>query len=350
MKVCIIGDITQANLENFLADAYNSINWESKILRSGEGLLFPYDKKVSPYLIGMGIIRRYYDPRLSIKINKNIKKRIYDYKPDLIITHNNAKLNPETIQELRRNLKIPVVCLAADDPTLVSGQLNYLESISAFSHIIGFDTSMITRMKYYSNTPVFYFPGATNPLIYHPLVKTDETQIENYNSNLSYVSCSYSGKVMGMYRGAILSNLVEFGLKIYGDKNWKIIASSYPNLKNSLKTKGFVNAIEMNKIFNATKIFISIGSPTLIDGISQRVFDIAAAKCFQIAENKKDIHNCFSTDELETFNSIGELKEKITWYLNHPNERNQKAEKAYQRVIENYKFVDLAKFILSKIL
>jgi len=347
MKVCILGDITQANMERFLADAFVELGWETKIIQTGKDLRFLYNKKISGYLLGALFIKNYYDINYLNKLNKGTYQKLLKEKPELIVSHNNAKLNKETLQRLRKELKIPIVCLAADDPTIAYGNYNYLESILGFTHVIAFDSSMINRIKYFAETPVYYYPGATNKNIYRFLDNIPANKIEQYKSKISYCSAAYSGNAMGVYRGAILKHLSEMGLKIYGDTKWFRIAEHFPEIKKNLYASGFVNAEELNIIYNLSEIFISIGNPILLDGISQRVFDCAAAKCFQITEWKKDLYNCFNEDEIVSFKSVPELKEKVSWYLEHQSERSKIAERAYEKVVNNYQFSHLVKKILE---
>ena len=347
MKVCILGDITQANMERFLADAFVELGCEAKTIQTGKDLKLLYNKKLSGYLLGALFIKNYYDNRYLNKLNKDTYQKLIAEKPDLIISHNNAKLSTDTLRRIRNELRIPIVCLAADDPTIAYGNYNYLESILGFTHIVAVDSSMIKRIKYFAETPVYYYPGATNKNIYRVLENIPQNKVEEYQSKISYCSAAYSGNAMGVYRGAILSHLSEMGLKIYGDTKWSRVAEHFPEIKKNLYTKGFVSAEELNIIYNLSDIFVTIGNPILLDGISQRVFDCAAAKCFQITEWKKDLYSCFSEDEIVSFKCIPELKEKVKWFLDNPAERKKIAERAYKKVVNNYQFTHLAKKILE---
>jgi len=347
MKVCIIGDVTQANFEKFLAEAFEELGWETILIETGKELKLFYSKKMSGYLLGALFIKNYFDQPYLKKLNEDFYKRIIREKPDLIVAHNNAKLDMDTILKVREELKIPFVSIAADDPTLSYIQVNFLQSIIGFSHLIALDSSIAPRVKYYSNVKSKYITGGTNINSYFPLTENKNVSKNIYKSNLSYCSSSYGGNGLGVYRGAILSNLVEFDLKIFGDKHWARIAKKFPELTPCINSSGFLNSEEVNYLYNNTKIYISIVNPLLLNGVAQRVLDCAAAKCFQIAEWKKDIETSFTENEIETFKSIPELKEKIKWYLDHEKDRNEMVNKAYNKVVKNYKWSDFVRELLS---
>jgi spore maturation protein CgeB len=346
MKVCILGDITQANFEYFLENAFIKFGWETKLIGTGDILKFPYNKKISKLFFGTTFIKRYYDYRYLNNLNEFAYKRILKEKPDLVVTHNNGKLSKKIIIKLRKELKCPVVCFAADDPTISLLLPNYLESLLGFSHIIAFDSSMLERIRPFSSTPVFNFAGASDPDIYFPLPQKKELKID---SELAYCSTSYQGTALGIYRGAILANLVDNDLKIYGDAKWSRIAYTFPELKPKIYARGFLSGDEMNLLYNSTKIYLGIVNPLLLCGVSQRIFDCAMAGCFQIVEWKKDIGKWFPNEEIETFKTIPELREKVKWYLENPAAREEKSLKAYNKVLKEYKWTDLVKQVLEVI-
>lgn len=346
MKVCILGDISQANFEMFIMKAFAEIGWKTVLIGTGDSLAFPFNKTISKHLYGTTYIKRYYDKIYLKKLNDIAYQRVLKESPDLIITHNNAKLSRRTILKLRSELKCPVVCFAADDPTLTFLAPLYLESITAFSHIIAFDSSMISRIKQFSGIPVINLAGASSPSVYFP-IKNGIKSI--FKSDIGYCSASYQGTALGMYRGAILSELTEYDLKIYGDKNWDRIANTFPELKPHLFNYGFLSAEDMNILYNSVSIYLGIVNPLILCGISQRIFDCAMAGCFQIVEWKKDIENWFPNEEIETFKSIPELKEKVKYYLDNPEDRKAKSEKALKKVTSEYKWTDLVSAVLNKI-
>jgi spore maturation protein CgeB len=77
-------------------------------------------------------------------------------------------------------------------------------------------------------------------------------------------------------------------------------------------------------------------SPQIFTGFQPRLFDIAAAKGFQIIDDREELHEYFTDDEIVIFKNIPDLKDKIRYYLDHPEKRKEKVEKLYKKVVNNF--------------
>jgi spore maturation protein CgeB len=88
-------------------------------------------------------------------------------------------------------------------------------------------------------------------------------------------------------------------------------------------------------LYNSVDIYLGIGNPLLVNGITQRIFECAAAGCFQIAEYKKDLSDAFG-NKIVTFRTLPELKEKIIYYLANEKERKELAGTTREHVVSNF--------------
>ena len=86
-----------------------------------------------------------------------------------------------------------------------------------------------------------------------------------------------------------------------------------------------------------------MSSPQILTAFQPRVFEIAAAKCFQIIDYREDLMLCYNEDEMVTFKTIPELKEKINYFLKNPSEREKIAEKMYLKTIHKHTWQDRVK-------
>jgi spore maturation protein CgeB len=69
-----------------------------------------------------------------------------------------------------------------------------------------------------------------------------------------------------------------------------------------------------------------------IEGVNCRLFEVAGCGAFQIADWKPALPDLFEPEhEIVTFHTRRELKEKVDYYLAHPEERQEIAGRAYAR-------------------
>ena len=83
---------------------------------------------------------------------------------------------------------------------------------------------------------------------------------------------------------------------------------------------------ELHQLLSQTKIVLNItradffGAET---GINLRVFEALAAGCFLLTDHCDEIAELFKVgEEIETYRSAEELKEKVDYYLRHPEQRS----------------------------
>jgi spore maturation protein CgeB len=104
--------------------------------------------------------------------------------------------------------------------------------------------------------------------------------------------------------------------------------------------KGTVFGENMIKIIKSSKIALNIHRDFEVSGGNYRLFEIAACKTFQLVDEKKDIGKYFKIGkEIITFSNENDLKEKVEYYLNHPDEREEIANAAYNRVKHDHTLV-----------
>lgn len=67
-----------------------------------------------------------------------------------------------------------------------------------------------------------------------------------------------------------------------------------------------------------------------------RLFEAIGVETFQIAEHKPAIREIFSKEEVETYQSREELRDKIAFYLAHPDTREKMVQTALEKVLDNH--------------
>lgn len=140
-----------------------------------------------------------------------------------------------------------------------------------------------------------------------------------------------------MHRKEMVKHLAKSidGFMVYGDASW---------LNEIDKSQlGFVSYGEkLAELYNKTSVNIDINRIVIRNGFTQRVFDCLACKSFMITGKKPIVPEFFETEgdkkELVTFGSVEELVELVKYYLKHETEREQIAERGYQKVMAQHTY------------
>lgn len=277
--------------------------------------------------------------RLSLYfLNKRILKEINRMKPDLFFIYgSNWGIFPETLRKIKDAHACKIV--------LWEGNLQFWrwfqsEALQYYDYVFVNDSYALPMLKGPAKLKhVIHFPGnVCDPDIHRPLDLSNEER-QYYGSDIGFIGMGHTE------RREFFEDLTEFDLKLWG-KNWG----------ESEKLKPFfvdvpVGMEEKIRIYQCARINVNIQSKNYqIDGISAKIFEIASCGGFFLTERKKDLSLFFKEEEdMIGFDNIDELKEKITFYLSHPRERNELAEKIRGKVITRYTYKNKLKEFLSLI-
>jgi len=190
------------------------------------------------------------------------------------------------------------------------------------------DPYMVRTFRAKLGLNAHYLPEACNPLWHHRVELSDADRLR-YGCDLVTASNMYH------YRARILEPFKDYDLKIWG--------CSYPRwLKSALERRYpgvYVAEREKAKAFNAAKIIVNNMHYAEIEGVNQRLFEAAGCGAFQIADDKPALPDLFEPEqEIVTFRTHRELKDKVDYYLAHPEERQAVADRAYLRAHRDHTY------------
>lgn len=96
---------------------------------------------------------------------------------------------------------------------------------------------------------------------------------------------------------------------------------------------GVSTLTEMPKVFQASKINLNITMRAIETGLSLRIWDILGCGGFLLTNYQAEIPDFFEIGrDLETYESMEELEEKVRYYLSHEEERVEIAINGYEKV------------------
>lgn len=104
--------------------------------------------------------------------------------------------------------------------------------------------------------------------------------------------------------------------------------------------KGGVSTLtEMPKVFQASKINLNMTMRPIETGLSLRIWDILGCGGFLLTNYQAEIPDYFEIGrDLETYESMAELEEKVHYYLAHDEERVEIAINGYEKVAKYHTY------------
>jgi spore maturation protein CgeB len=232
-------------------------------------------------------------------------------KPDLAIITGGHRIAADTVKKLRQR-GIITVLWTIDAPIDFQTVLN---AAPRYDHIFCQGTEAIEILSQHSISNAHWLPMAADVDDHHAVEVTDRIKAA-YGNDVAFVGSYYPN------RAEILTHLAMFNLGIWGP-GWDHLLKEHP-LHKTVRG-GPIKPVEWVKVFSASRIAVVIHYQ---DGaipchqISPKVFEAMACGIFVLVDDQKDVFRVFEDGKhLVKFTSVGDLKEKITYYLKNPEER-----------------------------
>ena len=166
----------------------------------------------------------------------------------------------------------------------------------------------------------------------------------NHNDRAAMAHLYLGNKVTEQERLQLLKRVSEeFSLDLYTASDFSPLPkANYRGLARS--------TTEMPKIFRLSKINLNFTSKPIRTGIPLRLWDILGAGGFVLTNYQSEIPEYFEVGkDLDIVASEEELVEKIRYYLEHEEEREEIARNGYQKAKEKYSLELRVKQILQTV-
>lgn len=200
--------------------------------------------------------------------------------------------------------------------------------ISSYSQ--GFVDGMIeAQLKVYGYN---FISDNLNDRVIHEIADADQ---EFYHGSDTYMNTDrylaahqYIGmKLAAVERERTLNRLAKhFQVALYTNSDTSALSG--------VDCRGGVHTLkEMPKVFHASRINLNMTMRPIETGLSLRIWDILGCGGFLLTNYQAEIPEYFEIGrELETYESMEELEQKIQYYLTHEDERIEIAVNGYEKV------------------
>jgi spore maturation protein CgeB len=182
---------------------------------------------------------------------------------------------------------------------------------------------------------VRYLPCAADPAVHRPLDLTADER-RTFGAPVSFVGAGYRNRRLAF------RSLLDLGLRVWGS-DWE----NPGLLEAALQRDGArVSSEDAVRVFNATDVNVNLHSSTYVDGVdprgdfvNPRTFEIAAAGAFQLVDERALLPEMLHPGrEVATFADAGELRDRVAYWLERPDERAAIALAGRRRVLAEHTY------------
>jgi spore maturation protein CgeB len=263
--------------------------------------------------------RRFSWPVVSRMINARLPTEVRSVQADVVLIFKGLLVEPETVLALKRGGGI-AACVNADnpfDPTPSSSQPPLRRALASWDCYFTWGQFLIERLYSIGAHRVEYLPFAWDPHR-HP---SGELSAEPKYA-LSFVG-SYS-----RHREAWLRRLLDFDLHIWGG-GWD---RARPAVRSHVRG-GVQGGADFARLVRDAAVSLNILRPWNVPGHNMRTFEILGCGGLQLSTASSEVADLFEpAKELLVFRTVEDMRELVSWALEHPDERRAIAKAGHDRV------------------
>jgi spore maturation protein CgeB len=237
-------------------------------------------------------------------------------------------IDPVLLSKLKREFCFSLYLYDTDSCNLYERKREFVffieKELPIYDKILSFSSVTARLFRETLGLPACYFPFGAQP-INLPAASTESHDVLFVGS--------------GDLRRILLLERIRDHVSVFGNRWSRNGALMSASLRKRVQDRP-VWGSELYQLFADAKIVLNItrspfyGAET---GINLRIFEALAAGVFLLTDHCDEIGALFTPGvELDTFRSSAELAEKVSWYLDNPEARNEIAQRGHQRFIAEF--------------
>ncbi len=264
-------------------------------------------------------------------VSQAVLAKVETFEPDLVFALAQAPLSIQALKRLKRD-GVKTAMWFVEDFRLFTYWKGFAPYYDLFAVIQ--QSEIFDELQAIGVENILYLPLAAHPEV-HKSLELSTAEQRKFGSDVSFMGAGYPN------RRVAFRELIRHDFKLWGTE-WEGDSVLEPYVQMSGARMSSEDCV---RIFNATKVNInlhsSIQAKELVTGgdfINPRTFEIAACQAFQLVDRRSLMTEAFAEDELATFDSIGELQDKIEYFLTHAEERAGFAQRGQARVLSEHTY------------
>jgi spore maturation protein CgeB len=232
----------------------------------------------------------------SKDLRTRLEEAVRTAAPDLVLVIGAADVDAELVESVQGASSASWVNWFPND---LRGAYDAIKVAGAYDRVFAIGTDVAERIGAAINRQVPVLPLAADPSVYRPL----RTRDQQFRANVVFAGSATPR------REALLAQLVEFGLAVWGPGWRKTSLRDYCRGEH-LRTDDFVRAYSGASV--AVNIHHLLDDDEVEASCNQRLFEIAAIGVLQVVDYRLDLDRWFVPgDEVLVFDAPGDLKRTV---------------------------------------
>ncbi|GAB4574852.1 MAG: hypothetical protein Kow0077_23440 [Anaerolineae bacterium] len=299
--------------QSFWVKAYRTLGHEVHAFYRSESAI-PGLRRISHHRLVRGISQRVPDFNPDYRLrNRRLLATARAIQPDVVlITGDNEEIYPRTLARIKAETGATLVYATGTSPIVFShanerraAPLLDLVTVNDYYHGIQWLELGAKHM--------ICLPNVACDPDFHRSIELTADETARYACDVGFVGTLVPANLYGRrVRG--LEALRDFDLGIWSVH--PVPESLRPHLR------GRALGEQMLRVLSAAKIAVNIHGDFMRYGGNMRLFELAAIGVFQIVDDLPGIREWFTPGEnIVTYTDEADLREKVAYYLAHPEER-----------------------------
>lgn len=274
-------------------------------------------------------------------MNRRLRRVVAQIAPDLVLAIKGELIEPNTVESLSRKSGAAVTLWYPDAGRYLTKR-SYRRITQGMAH---YDVTFLCDP---GNVPEILRPTirrtefltfACDPEFHHRVLLTAEEQA-HYGSRICFVGNSHGS---GSLRNSTLAAIRDYPLTIWGNGWERILLAKI----NSAALRGPAYADDMLKVYSGSEMALNLSFDRYL---IFRNFEVPACGPLLVTEDVPKLESFFRPgEEVVTFHSIGDLRQKLDYYLARPGEAQSIARRGQRRAHTEHTFIHRMNELLDKV-
>jgi len=319
----------------------------------------PLGREMAEAINAHGINNAYYDcaklPKISLYnlragfaklVNRADKKDIFYHLPKVnlgviesILSKEKAThllvigfiykfISPQVLQKLAKKMNCQLFLFDTDSCNLYAKRREFVffleNELTIYQEIFSFSKVTTHFFKHTKNLNASHFPFGAKPIITPAKLAV--------RHDVLFIGSADLRRIL------LLEHIKEY-VSIFGNRwqrNYPLVSTALQNRITDRAVWGedlYTLLANANIVLNITRTHF-YGAET---GVNLRLFEALAAGCFLLTDDCEEVAELFEVGvEIEVFRNATELKEKVVYYLAHPEQREAIAKRGHAKFMQKY--------------
>lgn len=256
--------------------------------------------------------------------NQKLVETAKKFQPDLTFVVSPLLIQPDTIDALKQH---GLAFVFFTDNPLDSHHTHtnvwVQKGLYLWDAVFIWSRQLVQQISDYGVTNVFYHPFCSDTQYHYPQKQ------QNLDYDLAFIGNWDDSRKRERYLQAISDRR----LGIWGSDYWQTHCKEVAIAKAH---QGMSSYVEIPQILGSAKIGLNILRPQNEMGHNIRTFEIPVSRTLMLSERNSELLDLFEEDkEAVYFSSPEELRQKVTYLLNHENLIESIAERGYQKALQH---------------